>query len=124
MAACAILLEMAQIDGEFDEKEREDIFSFMKKDFQLPDEYVSELMEISGKELDGSTDLWRFANMINQTYSPEEKFLVMEMIWKVVYADGALDKHEDYLAHKLANLLRLPHKEMINAKLKALGKSR
>jgi uncharacterized tellurite resistance protein B-like protein len=35
-----------------------------------------------------------------------------------VYADGKLDKHEDYLVHKLANLLRLTHKQLIEAKLK------
>jgi len=46
----------------------------------------------------------------------------MELVWKLVYADGILDKHEDYLAHKLAKLLRLSHRELIDAKLKALGR--
>jgi len=40
------------------------------------------------------------------------------MVWDVVYADGKLDKHEDYLVHKLAALLRLTHKQLIEAKLK------
>ena len=37
----------------------------------------------------------------------------------VVHIDGKLESHEDHFAHKLANLLRLTHKELIDAKLKA-----
>ena len=46
--------------------------------------------------------------------------LAIEMIWQVAYADGRLDSHEDYLVHKLATLLRLDHKQLIEAKLKIL----
>jgi uncharacterized tellurite resistance protein B-like protein len=41
------------------------------------------------------------------------------MIWRIAFADGNLDKHEDYLVHKLAKLLRLTHKQLIEAKLRA-----
>ena len=43
----------------------------------------------------------------------------MEDVWHIILLDGKLDKHEDYYAHKLANLLHLTHKQMIAAKLKA-----
>ena len=43
--------------------------------------------------------------------------------WLACDADGKLDKHEDYLIHKLAGLLRLTHKQLIAAKLKVLGGS-
>jgi uncharacterized tellurite resistance protein B-like protein len=46
---------------------------------------------------------------------------IVEIIWKIAYADGKLDKHEDYLAHKLGKLLRLNHKQLIEAKLNAKG---
>ena len=42
------------------------------------------------------------------------------MVWEIIYTDGILDKHEDYLVHKLANLLRLSHEQLIEAKLKVL----
>jgi uncharacterized tellurite resistance protein B-like protein len=67
--------------------------------------------------LKNSNDLWRFASLINKNYSIEEKESIMEMIWRVAYADGHLDKHEDYLVHKMAKLLRLSHKQLIEAKL-------
>jgi hypothetical protein len=34
--------------------------------------------------------------------------------------DGRLDKHEDYLMHKLSKLLNLYHGQLIDAKLRVL----
>lgn len=42
----------------------------------------------------------------------------IETIWRIACTDRELDKHEDYLVHKLAKLLRLSHKQLIEAKLK------
>ena len=120
VATCALLLEMANIDGEFSDVEKESIVAILKKDFALTDEHAQALLEASHDELNGSTDLWKFTNLINQNYSREEKRQIMETVWRVAYTDGKLDQHEDYLMHKLANLLRLTHKELIDAKVKVL----
>ncbi len=121
IATCALMLEMANIDGEFSPSEREHIVSNLKKDHGLSDECAAELIDASNEELKGSIDLWQFTNLVNQNYSIEEKTRIIEMVWKLAYADGSLDKHEDYLVHKLANLLRLTHKQLIEAKLKVLS---
>jgi uncharacterized tellurite resistance protein B-like protein len=118
IATCALLLEMSNIDGEFSELERENIISILKRDFDLSDEYAAALLEVSKEELKGSIDLWQFTNLINQNYSLEEKIWLIETVWDIVYTDGKLDKHEDYLVHKLAELLHLTHKQLIEAKLK------
>lgn len=118
IATCALFLEMSNIDGEFSKRERENIISIMKKYYDLSDEYVVALLEASHEEVKGSIDLWQFTNLINQNYSMEEKLRIIEAIWRVAYTDGKLDKHEDYLVHKLAKLLRLSHKQLIEAKVK------
>jgi len=118
IATCALFLEMSNIDREFSKTERENIISIMKKHYDLSDEYVVTLLEASHEELKGSIDLWQFTNLINQNYSMEEKLRIIEVIWRVAYTDGKLDKHEDYLVHKLAKLLRLSHKQLIEAKVK------
>ncbi len=43
---------------------------------------------------------------------------MVELVWDIAYADGSLDRHEDYFVHKLANLLRLTHRQLIDAKLR------
>ena len=120
IATCALLLEMAHIDGKFSKLEKESIVEVLKNNYQLSVEHASALMKAAEDELEKSIDLWQFAKLINQNYSTEEKIKVIETVWQVIYTDGILDKHEDYLIHKLAKLLRLNHKQLIDAKFRVL----
>jgi uncharacterized tellurite resistance protein B-like protein len=118
VATCALLLEMSKIDDEFSDAEKEQIVSILKKEPNISEENIDLLLKLADDELKGSIDLWQFTNLINQNYTVEEKIRIIEMIWKVAFADGKLDQHEDYLVHKLANLLRLNHRQLIDAKLR------
>jgi uncharacterized tellurite resistance protein B-like protein len=121
VATCAILLEMAKIDGEFNDSERQGIISIFKNKYDLTDDEISALIEASEEELERSIDLWQFTKQINKNYTPDEKIGIIEIIWQVAYADGRLDKHEDYLIHKLSAILNISHKHLIDAKLKVLN---
>lgn len=120
VATCALLLEMANIDGEFAEAELRSLLSILQDRYRLSAEHADALMLEARRQLDDSIDLWRFTNRINQNYSVEEKERIIEMVWRIVYADGTLDSHEDYLVKKLSHLLRLSHKRLIAAKLAVL----
>ena len=120
IATCALLLEMANIDGEFSELEKDSIVEVLRNNYQLSAEHAATLMKAAEDELEKSIDLWQFARLINENYSTEEKIKVIETVWQVIYTDGILDKHEDYLVHTLAKLLRLSHKQLIDAKLEVL----
>jgi uncharacterized tellurite resistance protein B-like protein len=124
IATLALLLEMSQIDGEFSESERDNIVAILKKDYQVSDEEAEALIVSAEGELKGSLDLWQFTSLINQNYTPAEKTEIIEMVWRIAYTDGKLDKHEDFLVHKLADLLHLTHRKLIDAKVrvrKAMG---
>jgi uncharacterized tellurite resistance protein B-like protein len=120
IATCALLLEMANIDGEFSAAERKNILATLKKDYHLSDAYAEELIKASNEELRGSVDLWRFTNLINRNYSIEEKIQIIETVWEIAYTDGKVDKYEDYLVHKLAKLLHLTQKQLIDTKLRVI----
>jgi uncharacterized tellurite resistance protein B-like protein len=122
IAACALFLEMAEADGEFSSEERESILSILHTEYDLSRDDAALLIEASRKAREQSTDLWHFTNLINQNYSTEEKIRIIELVWKIIFSDHKLDAHEDYLVHKLANLLRLQHKQLIEAKLRALNR--
>ncbi len=123
VAACSLLLEMAETGGKFLDSERERILSIIREEYGLSDEEAVLLFEDSREELKESIDLWQFSNAINQHYSPDEKIRLIEDVWKIALADGKLDQYEDYMVHKLANLLRLSHKQLIDAKLRAKARS-
>ncbi len=120
IATTALLLEMAHIDGNFNDSEKASILSILKEEYELSEDEASELLREAEKELEDSIQLWQFTNLINENYSREDKIRIIELIWRVIFIDGKLDKHEDYLVHKLARLLNLKHSDLIDAKLRMM----
>lgn len=118
IAACVVLVEVAESDSECTEDEIGHVLETMKSTFNLSREHAEEMIELARQARNKSVDLWQFTNQINQSFNHSEKIKLLEAVWQVIYADGRIDKHEDYLVHKLANLLRLQHKELIDAKIK------
>ena len=120
VATCALMVEMAQADDDFSEIEKDRISDILCEHYGLSESHARELMEAAQEELSESVHLWRFTHLINENYSNEEKLKVIEMVWRVIYADGKLDKYEDYLVHRLAKLLNLTHRQLIDAKVRVL----
>jgi len=124
VATCALLLEVSHSDGQYHEAEARLVHDLLAGMFNLPAEAIAELVELSSDHQQNSTDLFQFAREINAHFSPGEKLAVMEGIWRIIYADGLLDKFEDALARQLATLLRLSHREAIACKVKVLEEAR
>ncbi len=124
VATCALLLEVAQSDGHYQAVEAKIVHDLLAQKFNLSAVAVAELIEYSQEHRQESTDLFQFAREINAHFSRAEKLDVMEGVWRVIYADGTLDKFEDALARQLASLLRLDHKDVIDRKLMVLNEMR
>jgi uncharacterized tellurite resistance protein B-like protein len=119
VALCVLLLEAAHSDGECSADEMDHVIATLTDRFGVAKQDIEPLIEAGYKERDDAIDLFRFTRYMNSNYSKEEKIAAMESVWRVIHTDGRLEAHEDHFAHKLANLLRLTHKEMINAKIAA-----
>ncbi|MFZ0389779.1 MAG: TerB family tellurite resistance protein, partial [Calditrichia bacterium] len=105
IATCALLLEIADADGHFSAEEKGKIAEILQQQYGLSPAAAREITRAAESQKEQSMDLWHFTNEINQQYSAEEKQQVIEQIWRVIYIDGHLDKHEDYLVHKMGRLL-------------------
>jgi uncharacterized tellurite resistance protein B-like protein len=119
VALCVLLLEAAHVDGECSEQEKAHVISTLTTKCGIPQGEINELLACSDKKRKDAIDLFRFTRYINNNFTQEEKIEVMEAVWRIIHIDGHLEKHEDHFAHKLANLLRLTHKELIDSKIKA-----
>lgn len=124
LATAAILVECARADEKFSHSEKEHVIETLRQRFQLPQEEAEELLRESKQSLRESSDLWTFTNALNEALSPDEKTEILEEAWRIIFLDGALHAHEDYLIHKLARLLNLTHPELIEAKMKVLEEVR
>ncbi len=67
--------------------------------------------------------MYGFTQLINQHCNPQEKFDLVTYMWRIAYADGDLDKYEEYIIRKVADLIHLGHGEFIRAKHAARSRS-
>jgi uncharacterized tellurite resistance protein B-like protein len=61
----------------------------------------------------------RAPSLINGSYTSQQKIELVELLWRVAYANEALHSHEEYLVRKVADLLYVPHSAFIATKHKA-----
>jgi len=116
VASCAILLEMAESDQDFDTEERRLIESMLQERYSLGAEEVKALIEQTERERTRHSDLFPFTHAITQRYTPDEKRNLLVMVWRVIFADGRLNPYEDQLAHRLQRMLAVNHSLLMEAK--------
>jgi uncharacterized tellurite resistance protein B-like protein len=119
VATAALLIEMMRADFEIDDAERRAAVDALRSCFELGEEESTKLMELAEAERSHATSLFDFTSRINDGYSREAKVQIIELLWRVAYADKTLQAHEQHLMRKLAGLLYISHNDYIAAKFRA-----
>lgn len=119
LAAAALLIETARADFSEDEAEQASLRSLLCETLDLSPEEVDTLLRQAGEQLDEATSLYDFTRVINDHYSAAHKLELVSSMWRVAYADGRLDKYEEYLIRQVAELIYVPHSDYIRVKLEA-----
>lgn len=117
LATAAVLLEIAYADGEFSPAEDGDIAGYLTNAFALDADEARELMSAADEIRRRTIDYFAMTNFIRKQASLEERIEIVKMMWRIVYADGRLTDSENYLVRKLADLLGIEHRVMIDAKV-------
>jgi uncharacterized tellurite resistance protein B-like protein len=120
LAVAALLVEAARMDETFSDSERATIATLLSKRFGLSDHDVSALMERAGKSIGGPTEYYRLTHNINLAMSAKDRAEVIEMLWRVAYADGVLDGREVQLIRQVAGLIDVTDQERMLARKRAL----
>ena len=107
LAACALLLELAYADDEFNQAERVHLEGAIRRQFGLDQEQAAQLIELAEVQRTEAVDLWSFTNLIAENYSLGQKMVLAEAMWGLVFSDGEMASREDYLMRKISGLLRL-----------------
>ncbi len=119
LATAALLIEVSHADYEIKDAEREAVTAAIRSAFQLNSGETDELVRMAEEEVEQATSYYGFTSLINKSFTPEQKIQVIEHMWQVAFADGELDKYEDHLIRKVADLLYVPHPAFIAAKHRA-----
>ncbi len=116
LATAALLFEICKADYDTAQIEIDAVQRAVKQTFALSDEAATELVKLAEQELLDSTSYHGFTSLINQNFSPDQKIQVVENLWVVAFADGQLDKYEEHLIRRLADLMHVSHTQFIAAK--------
>ena len=121
VATCALFFEIAKADENFTNEEHEKIVSIMKERYDLNGEEADELMSQTEESIKRSVSIYEFATIVDQNFSKDEKLELMKELWQLIYTDKKLNKYEDNLIKRIGDILKLEHKEVIEAKLMVKG---
>lgn len=113
LATAALLIEVVRADYEEDIKETHAVIRQLQARFELTDEETLLLVKEAEQKADDSVSLQDFTRLLHENLSIEEKHSVIEMLWMIALADDHLDKHEDYVVRKVAELLYVTHGDLI-----------
>jgi uncharacterized tellurite resistance protein B-like protein len=120
LATAALMFEMLRADDDEHPDERHALERALQKSFALSESETRQLAQLAEREADESVSLYQFTGLINRHFTPNEKIRVVEMLWQVAYADGSLDRYEEALVRKVAELIHVPHREFMQAKHRVL----
>lgn len=116
LASAALLVEIMVTDGQAVDKEESRIKTLLRTSFGLSSAESEELFELAQLEVAEATSLYQFTQLVNQHFSVSQKFDLLKQLWLVALSDGVLDKYEESLIRKLADLLHIRHSQYILAK--------
>lgn len=107
VAAVALLVELASVDGDFSAIERQRITEILERHFGVDAEGAASLIAEATTAGRAAADDFVFTRQVVRDYDLPQRMVLAELMWQVVLADGVVDGQESYLMRKLANLLQL-----------------
>ncbi|HEX5210818.1 MAG TPA: TerB family tellurite resistance protein [Pseudolabrys sp.] len=113
VAAAALLVHAAAIDGSISEAERVKLHGLIKLRFSLDDAATDELVAAATAAEQKAVDLYHFTAKLNRSLDEAGCARIVEMMWQIVYVDGVITEFEDNLIWRAADLLGVSQAERI-----------
>lgn len=113
LVTAALLIETARADFADDPQECAAIEQLISRHFDLEPGATADLLAAADSRVDDAVSLFEFTRQLNQQLDEAQKLRVLEMMWRVAHADGRIDKHEEHLLRRVADLLHLRHRDFV-----------
>ena len=110
------MLEVSLADEIMDISEVETLKDVLLKEFDVDQTKIDDLISNAKKNQNSSTSLYEFTRKINDDYKFEDKKNLILSMWKIAFADGNIDKYEEYVIRKVSDLIYISHPDFIESK--------
>ncbi len=121
LATAALLVEMGRADHYGDGDEATLILELLRENFMLESEDVGALYEFATEKADQVVSLHELTSLLHRSLDEAERIRLLEMMWRVAYADKRLDPLEDSLVRKVADLLYVRNTSLMKIRERVLS---
>ena len=117
-ATAVLLVEIARADHERLAIEHETMLGLLQDKFNQSAAEAERVLSRAETAAENSVSLYEFTRVLHDELSYVEKEQVIEMLWRIALADKVLDKYEDYMIGKIADLLYIARGDVIRVRNK------
>ena len=116
----ALLIHAAKIDDNYTDVEKKIIIKTITQLENINLSEAKKLLKLAEKKEEESNQIVEFTREIKK-YPMEFRLKLIEIIWKIVYSDGASDSYESNLIRRICGLLYISDKDngIIKMKIKS-----
>ena len=119
LSAACLVQEARRVDLEHDAREHPAAIDALVQMFALQTSDAERLLEAAREKTRQLTSYYSVVSVIKRDLSLDERILLIEVLWRVAYADGVLHGHEDHFVRKIAHLLYVPNTQVMLARSRA-----
>ena len=122
LAAAALLVEAAYMDGDFDAAERAKIAVLLIERFSLSAAEAETLIGEAVSAVNETGQLYGFTRVVKDRYETADRIAIIEMLWEVAFADGLVDQFESNLIRRIGGLLFVTDRDRGLAKQRVMAR--
>lgn len=119
IAATALMVQLSRIDRNEDERELQTIVDCAVEAHEVTPDDARAILDNARNRADDATSLYEFTGQLNDLLDQAGKRRILESIWRVAFADGRIDKYEEHMIRRMADLLHLNHREYMESRYRA-----
>jgi uncharacterized tellurite resistance protein B-like protein len=122
VAAAALMVEAATMDGDVDAAERARIGELVEARFALSAAEAADLIGEAEQAVAASVQWHGFTSAIKDGFDHAERVDLIELLWEVAYADGHLHDYEASLLRRITGLLYVSDRESGEARKRVVAR--
>lgn len=124
VAATALLVEAALVDGIYADCEQAQIRSILGAAFAMPEDRAARVLDQAEGLAEAAVDHHRFTKVVKACLDKQERIALLEQLWLVALADGEKSPFEDAFIRRIAPLLAIGDRERVFARSRAEARMR
>lgn len=123
LAAVALLVHVANVDGKTDLAERRRLTTIIEERFGLDAEATAELMALAEQSDREAVDFYRFTSILKRALDDNGRQKIVEMMWDIAFADGVVHEFEENTIWRVAELLGVSNRDRVLLRQRVAGQT-